>query len=292
MKNSVKVLLLILCSIGAVAAILIFAKTQVAPPSGIEIVDQYPDNLAAACNEINNSGSIDENRQTYLKLKDKIERLRLEGKISNSLADEKHSSINEVYGNHLTQAGLGSFSSSKWDMNRINQLVGYIDELGQDKLSSGTSAVSSKFNSDAKTIHGVLKDYADALALSKRTGFSSVSDAQSKVTKANNYKMQPYLRNNTELVNALNALPGKIADNHYKYVAGQINRMENYRDMSRESFATLTQQAERVMNEYSNASYCSTARKIDELRRRGENLSSEAGRYYRDMERSKSDYYY
>ena len=65
MKTSVKILLLVMFSIGAIAGVLVFAKTQVAPPSNLELVDQYSINLESSCASFDTIKDFNDSRVEY-----------------------------------------------------------------------------------------------------------------------------------------------------------------------------------------------------------------------------------
>ncbi len=282
MKTSIKILLLIFFSIGAIAGVLVFAKTQVAPPSEIEITDQYVQTLANNSDSLRSISNFDDLRNAYIKSADKISRFYKEHAISATNADANHQSIAETYGNALINYGFGIFRKSVWPKDDLNNLQLYLTELSSERLTSGRSVVSNGFTAKADKIRSIIKSYDAAWSHSKKNGFNSVDDAREKIQKARNYASADYLRNNTELVNTLNAMPAKIERSHYAYVSNCVNDLNKYTSVSREHFVnTLGQKAQTAIDEYKSAEfYGNNKREIQALEERLLELVNAAANYY------------
>lgn len=284
MKTSVKVLLLVLFSIGAIAGVLVFAKTRVAPPSNLELVDQYSNELKSSCASFDTIKDFNEARVEYIRLDDRLNRFISENAIDAKVSDEYRKKIDETYGKSLRSYGFNLFQKSVWPENQLNEMLSMISSLKSDKLTTGESAVSEEFIASADKINSIVGDYHTALRLSKSTSYNGVGDASSKIQKAKSYRSAEYLKNNAALVNALDALPGRIAQSHYAHVSGLVSALGGYYNVSKDYYMnTLIPRADNAINEYKNTKiYGGNKPSVSDLENRAINLVTAAMNYYGD----------
>ena len=282
MKTSVKILLLVLFSIGAIAGVLVFAKTRVAPPSNLELVDQYSLNLKASCASFDTIKDFNDSRVEYIRLDDKLNRFLSENAIDAKVSDEYRKKINETYGKSLRTYGFGIFQKSIWPEDKLNELLSMLISLKGDKLTTGENAVSDDFITSSDKINSIIGDYRAALRLSRSTSFNGVNDASSKIQKAKSYRSAEYLKNNAALVNALDALPGRIAQSHYGHVSNLVNALGGYYSVSKDYYLnTLIPRADNAINEYKNTKiYGGNKQSVTALENQAVNLVTAAMNYY------------
>ena len=282
MKTSVKILLLVLFSIGAIAGVLVFAKTRVAPPSNLELVDQYSLNLKASYASFDTIKDFNDSRVEYIRLDDKLNRFLSENAIDAKVSDEYRKKINETYGKSLRTYGFGIFQKSIWPEDKLNELLSMLISLKGDKLTTGENAVSDDFITSADKINSIIGDYRAALRLSRSTSFNGVNDASSKIQKAKSYRSAEYLKNNAALVNALDALPGRIAQSHYGHVSNLVNALGGYYSVSKDYYLnTLIPRADNAINEYKNTKiYGGNKQSVTALENQAVNLVTAAMNYY------------
>ncbi len=282
MKTSIKILLLVLFAIGAVAGVLVFLKTRIAPPSNIKLIDQYSKNLTASCASFENISDFDQSRLEYMRIDDRMKRFVAENVLDPKECDESRKKVDDSYGKSLSAYAFNILNGSEWPEKKLNDIQAMMTSLRNDKLSTGDKAVSDEFITSADKFQSVLNDYHAALTLSRSTGYRSVSDASSKISKAKQYKSAEYLKNNSSLVSALNALPGKLAQSHYNYVAGTVNALGGYKSVSEDYFTnTLATRVDQALSEYKNTSiYGGNKKSVSNLEQRADALYREAYDYY------------
>ena len=282
MKTSIKILLLVLFSIGAIAGVLVFAKTRVAPPSNLELVDQYSLNLKASCASFDTIKDFNDSRVEYIRLDDKLNRFLSENAIDAKVSDEYRKKINETYGKSLRTYGFGIFQKSIWPEDKLNELLSMLISLKGNKLTTGENAVSDDFITSSDKINSIIGDYRAALRLSRSTSFNGVNDASSKIQKAKSYRSAEYLKNNAALVNALDALPGRIAQSHYGHVSNLVNALGGYYSVSKDYYLnTLIPRADNAINEYKNTKiYGGNKQSVTALENQAVNLVTAAMNYY------------
>lgn len=281
MKTFYKILLLILFSVGAVAGVLVFTKTQVAPPMNIDPVDQYADDLKSDCSAYEGSNDYQESHDEYVRLDDKLKRFSLEDVITSETSDKYRRQIDETYGKDLCRYGLRFFQRNEWPDKDIKELTERIDALRADKLSSGESAVTGKFIAESDNINNIVAKYKEARHLARNTSFRGVDNSRAKINQADEYASDEYLRNNLSLVTELNSLRGKLARAHYNYVVYQVNNLSGKHYLSEDEFSSLLQNANVAIEEYKNAYiYGSEKPSLGDLERRKTELVTAYYSYY------------
>lgn len=268
MKTAYKVIILVLFAIGAITGVFIFAKTQVAPPEGVEPIDQYSKALTSASGSLNSAGlDIDAQRTAYLAMDDKIKRYLAEEVVTATQADNVRKTIDGTYGGQLTAFGFDLFSKSVWPDSDIKKLVSYMDELGRDVLTTGDVAAPQTFFTNANELKYIVDKYNKALALSRNTGFGNVNSARERINRAREYKNDTYLRNNVALVEALDKVPEKISDSHYEYVKGLLGELKNYMAYSETYYNDLFNKANAAVKEYRDTNLYKNKKSIDQAER-------------------------
>lgn len=286
MKTSIKILLLIVFIVGAIAGVLVFAKTIVAPPSKLKLADQYIITLDKESGAFKPTKDFDKSRAEYIRLDDMLKRFSIEGAVEAKVSDKYRQEIDNTYGKYLYSYGIGMFKKSEWPEARLNELVRLIDTLKADKLSNGKPAVSPKFVKASTRISNVVNEYHEALRLSRSTSYKSIDDAKKKIEKANEYSNTDPLKNNVALVNALNALPEKIAKSHYNYIRSRVNALRGYAGMSKSYYLeTFVPQTDNEFKKYKNATfYGHNKLDISDLEHEAERIiNDEALNYYNNL---------
>ena len=284
MKTSVKILLLVLFSIGAIAGVLVFAKTRVAPPSNLELVNQYSINLESETKTFNDIKDFSESRSAYIRIDDRLQRFLNENAIDSKVSDEFRKKIDESYGKVLKSYSFDLLHKSVWPEEKLNEMLTMLSSLKSDKLTTGESAVTEDFIASADKINNIVGEYRTALRFSKNVSFNGVNDASSRIQKAKNYRSAEYLKNNAALVNALDILPSRIAQSHYSHVSNLVNALGNYSSVTKDYYMnTLIPRADNAITEYKNTKiYGVNKPNITELENKAVSLVTSAMNYYGD----------
>ena len=273
-----------LFSIGAIAGVLVFLKTRVAPPSAIKPIDQYSIALDKAYEDLESKQNFAENRESYLEVEDLINRFVQEEAMSDEVADDYRLKIIENHGGKVIANAYDFFRRPSWPEDQLYEVMEYIYEIEDYKLSTGKSAATSRFMGDSERIKVLVQKYNEALTLSRSTGFSSVENARDKISKADEYKNADYLRNNVELVAALDALPSKIAHSHYNYVWAHVNKLANYRNLTEDEFEIEATNVNNIIEEYRNTHIYNEKLDVSETVRMYKAYCKEAYQHYKREE--------
>lgn len=280
MKNYIKVFILLLFIIVAVGAVLIFVKTQVAPPGDIVFKDQYSAPLNADVEKVGVK-PFPQCKDGYVKAFHKVNFMNEEGILNDEQADELRVKVDTVYGNRVVAYAYRIFDSSAWPEADINLISSTINDLKNSRLKNGKIGITQEMGESFNKVESIIREYRSAWTFARNTGFRSVADASSRIHSIGNYRNRPYIRNNTALMSALNNLPSAIATSHYNYVAAQVNKLGGYRSMSRSQFNSLVNDVVRVIEEYKNTGIYGGAKKsVSPLESRAESLVDEANEYY------------
>ncbi len=250
MKTTIKILLLILFFIGAIAGVLVYAKTRVAPPSEIEQVDQYRIALEEASAVLDSINGYEDCKAAYMNLDDKIRRFRAENVIDDSAADFFRVKTDTIYGNSIIGSFYTVLGRSEWPENVLNNMIMDLDALRADRLSTGETAVPAEFTREVDRLHSIMNNYQAALRLVQNTSFRGIRDATRRINLANNYKSAEFLRNNTSLVRELNELPARLAQAHYYYVSAKVNSLREYQGITKENYDGIIVRVNGVIEEY------------------------------------------
>lgn len=284
MKTSVKILILVLFSIGAIAGVLVFAKTRVAPPSNLDLVNQYTINLESETKSFDNIKDFSESRTAYIRIDDRLQRFLNENAIDSKVSDEYRKKIDESYGKVLSSYSFGLLQKSVWPEDNLNEMLAMLSSLKGDKLTTGENAVTDDFIASANKINNIVGEYRAALRLSRNTSFNGVNDASTKIQKAKSYRSADYLKNNAALVSALDILPSRIAQSHYSHVNSLVNALGNYGGVTKEYYMnTLIPRADNAITEYKNTKiYGASKPSVSDLENRAVSLVTSAMNYYGD----------
>ncbi|MBD5340869.1 MAG: hypothetical protein HDR94_04770 [Bacteroides sp.] len=284
MKTSVKILLLVLFSIGAVAGVLVFAKTRVAPPSNLKLVNQYSVSLESEAKTFNDIKDFSIGRGEYIRIDDRLQRFLNENAIDSTVSDEFRKKIDESYGKVLKSYCFDLLQKSVWPEEKLNEMLTMLSSLKSDKLTTGETAVTEDFIASVDKINNIVGEYRNALRFSKNVSFKGVNDASSRIQKAKNYRNTEYLKNNAALVNALDILPSRIAQSHYGHVRNLVNALGNYSGVTKDYYMnTLIPRVDNAITEYKNTKiYGGNKPNITDLENKAVSLVTSAMNYYGD----------
>ena len=277
MNKSVKILLLVVAVIIAIGGVLLFMKTIVSPPQDLEFKNQFE---VALNQKIDVFKKVDSNNleREFATLTDLAHRFKSESNIDDKLFDKEYTEIIGVYSPKFAQYCFGQFQKSVWDESehkwmeeRIAQLRKLTVEDGSRKIMDNYAESDGRFSIILKTIG----KYREAKALSNRTGYSGLSEARSRISKANQYKQDDYLKNNAALMKALNSLPSRLEASHYASLRAKVNTLANYYNYSADSYDALSDNVVAALKEYKQ-----NAQSVYGESRSLSDLEADASRYY------------
>ena len=294
MKNrGTKILILALSITVAIAGILVFWITVVAPPTEVPMRNTHKALLAENINNFKANFSVGDaaaNEKFYDLVTDKLKLYKEEYYTTNT--DKKHLFTSEDL-DSLTTAFLNAYvpvySSScnakfsrAWTDNDLKAMQKRIAELRAFRVNNGTQrALSDELNSSLYTFDKWANLYYTASKVAKSTSFKNASNT---INEANRYAGTFPLRHCKALVAKLKAVPKNIESAHYKHVQSKVDAAGNYYDVS--DFGTWQRKyleaAQSAIDEYNNrrSTYGSAARSTSSLQSQLENYKSWAYNWF------------
>lgn len=288
MSNTAKkILLLATATVLAVAGILMFYPTIVAPPDGVPTENLHIKDISSSLNGFSAQHTYAYNDSVYNTVTDKIKLYRRESFLTEAETDYQVKSFVQKYIPVFVELCYKKFNASTWRESDHKDMRKRIKQLKALTVDNGsTKVVNGSFLTDLGNIEGILDTYNEAKKVAAYSSFVTVSDANNKITKAENYRNTPYIKNCAELVNKLAAVKVNIGKSHYAYVEGQINSLRNYRNMSEEEFRSLANVINGKIQEYENnkSKYGTSANDPKTLRDKAGTFYTEAMSYYKKRE--------
>lgn len=288
MKNTgKKILVLVVFIICAIAGIMVFYRTKVSPRIEFRFENRHLQDIDFDISKFSDKKSYSYNDSLYSTVKDKVNLYHKEDYIDIAETDQKLQSFVQKYVPVYVELCYKKFNASVWKESDHELMRSRIKELKSLTLSNGsTKVVAGSFLNDLGNIEGIIDSYYAAKKVSAYSSFSSVSDAKSKINKAENYKTTAYLKNCTDLVNKLSKVKVNIGNSHYSHVESQVYQLTNYRNMTKESFLELERTVLSKIKEYdeNKSMYGSSAKDITPVRKRASEIHKEAMAFYEKPE--------
>ena len=284
MSNTAKkIIILSTAIILAVVGILVFYPTIVAPPKPVVTDNLHVRDLTTSLNGFSDRQSYVFNDSVYNTVVDKIGLYRDEGFLNDQEIDYQVKSLVQKYIPVFTELCYDKFNAITWresDHTAIRKRIRELKELTVDE--GATKVVTGSFLTNLSDIEGIIDTYYEAKQAASYTEFKSVTDANSKIAKAENYQNTPYIKNCKALVDKLANVKINIGKSHYSYVERQVSSLRDYHNMTKEQFRNKANDVNNKISEYeSNKSkYGSAAKAVTTLKNRASDLYKEAMAYY------------
>lgn len=287
MKNTgSKILILGVVIAIAVAGVLVFYPTIVAPPIDVPVENLYKaslDNDIAGFSETESSAFNDSIYNTVI---NKLELYRTEAFLTEKELDYETKTLVQKYLPIFSAQCYKRFQSSVWRETDHKTILSRISNLRTLKVNNGeTEAVTGSYSQDLKNIEHIISQYNKAKAVAKHSSFYSVKDANEKIKAAEAYMAADYLKNCIALVNNLSEVKVKIGNSHFNKVVAKVEEMKKYRDMTEEVFEVLVVSTNNMINEYNDnrSNYGNSAKSTDNLRGKANDYYKEARTYYESL---------
>lgn len=272
-----KILILGIVIAIAIAGILAFYPTIVAPPTDVPVNNLHKSSLEDNINGFSDTENTIFNDSIYNVVVDKLGMYKSEGFMTEEEIDYQTKALVQKYLPIFTKLSHAKFRASTWRESDHKAMLDRIAHLRTLKVDYGeTSAVAGSYETDLRRIEQIISNYKEAKKVASYSTFYSVSDANTKIQNAEKYRTMDPLSNCTDLTNKLAAVKSNIGNSHYYQVESKVNEMANYRNMTEDAFNSLMSTANSKIQEYdSNRSkYGYNAKTTDALKQK-------AAEYYR-----------
>lgn len=284
-----KILILGIVIAIAIAGILAFYPTIVAPPVDVPVTNLHKSSLEANINGFSDTENAIFNNSIYDVVVDKLDIYKSEGFMTEEEIDYQTKVLVQKYLPIFIKLSHAKFRSSTWRESDHKEMLNRIAHLRTLKVDYGaTSAVAGSYETDLRRIEQIIGNYREAQRVASYSTFYFVSDANTKIQNAEKYRTMDPLSNCTDLTNKLAAVKSNIGNSHYYQVESKVNEMANYRNMTEEAFNLLMSTANSKIQEYDNnrSKYGYNAKKADALKQKAAEYYRRAKAYF-----SYIDYY-
>lgn len=261
----------------AIASILAFYPTIVAPPIDVPVNNLHKSSLEANINGFSDTENTIFNDSIYNVVVDKLGMYKSEGFMSEEEIDYQTKALVQKYLPIFIKLSNSKFQTSRWQESDHTAMLNRIAHLRTLKVDYGeTNAVTGTYESELRRIEQIISNYREAKRVANYSTFHSVSDANTKIQSAERYKTMDPLSYCTELTNRLATVKSNIGNSHYQQVESKVNEMANYRSMEESSFNSLVSVVNSKITEYdTNCSWYGYNAKTTET------LKEKAAEYYR-----------
>lgn len=278
-----KILILGIVIAIAIAGILAFYPTIVAPPTDVPVNNLHKSSLEANINGFSDTENTIFNDSIYNVVVDKLGMYKSEGFMTEEEIDYQTKALVQKYLPIFTKLSHAKFRASTWRESDHKAMLNRIAHLRTLKVDYGeTSAVAGSYETDLRRIEQIISNYKEAKKVASYSTFYSVSDANTKIQNAEKYRTMDPLSNCTDLTNKLAAVKSNIGNSHYYQVESKVNEMANYRNMTEEAFNSLMSTANSKIQEYDNnrSKYGYNAKTTDALKQKAAEYYRSAKEFY------------
>lgn len=282
MSNTGKKILILGIAI-AIAGILAFYPTIVAPPTDVPVNNLHKSSLEANINGFSDTENTIFNDSIYNVVVDKLGMYKSEGFMTEEEIDYQTKALVQKYLPIFTKLSHAKFGASTWRESDHKAMLNRIAHLRTLKVDYGeTSAVAGSYETDLRRIEQIISNYKEAKKVASYSTFYSVSDANTKIQNAEKYRTMDPLSNCTDLTNKLAAVKSNIGNSHYYQVESKVNEMANYRNMTEETFNALMSTTNSKIKEYDNnrSKYGSNAKSTESLKQRAADYARNAKEFF------------
>ena len=283
MKVAVKILILVMAVTLAIGGILIYAKTKVEPPLAPKQTNQYLNDLSQSNASLSIISKGEQEDSILLSALSRTHIFAKESKITNKDADKEIDILLGKYSSLFLKRSLTLFEKSTWNTEDHKDMQNVIGSLLNIKHSDGTDALKKSTRDSLMMVENIISRYNQARAVSKRTHFSGVSNAQSTISQARQFANDSWLSNCTDLVRDLRGVKSSLAESHYNYVSSMVEKLAQYRSFSQNYYDnTLVPQVDAAVTEYDNkaSALYGSKKDVNALWNRAKNYYNEASLYY------------
>lgn len=263
-----KIIILGLFIAMAVAGVLVFYPTIVAPPTDVPVNNLHTKSLQTSISAFSEVRGVAYNDSVYAAIADKLALYKKESFISDKEADNQTDAFVQAYVPIFAEQSNAKFKASVWYEKDHKDMLKRIGQLRELKVDGGKSSPLTDLHRDAlKGLETIIDNYRKAKKVASYSSFNSVSDAKNKIKEADEYKKMEPLLNCKSLVEKLSDVRANIGRSHYRKVETKVNKTDNYRDISEQDFDTLMRAANKKIKEYDSTRYMygSNAKTTDDL---------------------------
>ena len=283
MNVTIKIIVLVIAITLAIGGVMIYAKTKVEPPVATKSIDQFSKNLDDCFKNFAGENTPLQEDSIFATTINKINIYCRESKMEEKTGDANIDKLLSRYSPLFMKRSFAKFNQSTWYETDHSYMISVISNLRSIKHSDNSPALQKQTADSLATIERVISKYKQARAVSRRTGFNGVSNAQATISQAHQFANDNYLSHCSDLVSALNNVRPSIAQAHYNYISNMVEKLAQYRSYNQYYYEnTLIPQVDAAVTEYDNnaSDLYGSKRDVNSLWNKARSYYNSASQYY------------
>lgn len=249
MKRSVKIVLLAIAVIAAIAAVLVYMRTIVSPPDATKMHDQYAQALKQHLVDYDGAEFAPDDIDALL---DRVTRFRDENAITADDAQKAAADFTRAYAPRFAAWRMGRFERPVWLDDDHKMMLNRINDLRSNALTAPTLAQMTSTNDSLSQVVNIINRYHRARSAARQATFYTVDDARQRIAEARKYLNDTTLRHCTALAEQLRTVPARIGKSHYASLRSYVNICGVYTGITQAEFENRLRQANSKIREYNN----------------------------------------
>lgn len=227
-----KIIILVLVISAAVAGVMVYYPTIVAPPKDVPVEKTHEPSINSNINSISSGITMHENDSLYNLLVDKIALYQEEEFINPDLADDKRYELMSQYVEVFDNWCDAKFWSEVWYDSDHEYMLERIDVLSE-LLSNDYDYIAERHEDELFEIMNTIEQYRDARDVAAAANeYVSVEISRYLISRAYEYMPISPLYNCDSLMTALSGVKDHLGQLHYEYVDGLLDRLGRYRQLN------------------------------------------------------------
>jgi hypothetical protein len=218
MKKVIKIGLIVFASLAVAFGIIYYVDTVISEPPKGEIGNSHLEQLVADGDRLRLSDNYKVSLDLYEKIMRKSDMHSVFGYISPTDKRNIQEPAVGEFAKTFSNSSFEDFHKSSWDEGALNHKKQMVRTLRGTGYITGDSDV----NKHLGTISSTVDRYYEAKELAGTTTFVSYENAKERIARAKSLAADAWLKNNTNLVASLNALPEAIHTSHFNYLTQTI----------------------------------------------------------------------
>lgn len=287
-RTIIKSFILITAIVVAVGGVLFFILSVVSPPNDIERENAHQLDLEKCISAYKpDSLSLAQAENQMDLLQDRAALFFSDSLITEIVFDNAIKNSTNSFAMSFIKWSHYKFNQLTWNVKDHNEMKRIMSKVRNISVEKGSKkALESQELSSLTEIEMVISDYNVAWDITKRTTYSTLDDASSIISEAKKYANHNYLKNCSELVNALNKVSTKLEESHFNQIKHQVSSLANYRSMEKTDYVSKSKDVQSKINEYeTNAkNVYGTKHDVSGLRKSAGDYYNDAMEYYKKME--------
>ena len=226
MKTITKILILLVALALTVTAIMIYARSKVAPPISIKQVDQYQLELEDFYDRLKKETKLPTADKEVADALSLVKIMDEEKKISINIRDSYVEKFITAYSKLLMKECFTLFSKSDWNTGNIKNMSPRLQLPLDTKNSKGKSVITVGTRDSLVLCQSVIQKYRTARSIvASSNSFQGVESTKSKLNSIASLMSDSYLKNNKSLIKELSDSRLSLQRSHFNYVKSQVDRL-------------------------------------------------------------------